>query len=55
MLEQCLRLRDAGVDHIVFDFRMSFDRWEEQVQLLAEEVLPGLRGAPLSAPPAASR
>jgi alkanesulfonate monooxygenase SsuD/methylene tetrahydromethanopterin reductase-like flavin-dependent oxidoreductase (luciferase family) len=41
--EQCLRLRDAGVDHVVFDCRMTFERFDEQMELLAEGVLPALR------------
>jgi alkanesulfonate monooxygenase SsuD/methylene tetrahydromethanopterin reductase-like flavin-dependent oxidoreductase (luciferase family) len=42
---QCLRLRDAGVDHVVFDFRMSFGRWEEQIELIGTDVLPHLGGS----------
>jgi alkanesulfonate monooxygenase SsuD/methylene tetrahydromethanopterin reductase-like flavin-dependent oxidoreductase (luciferase family) len=45
VLDQCLRLRDAGVDHVVFDCRMTFERWEEQMELLAAGVLPGLKAA----------
>jgi alkanesulfonate monooxygenase SsuD/methylene tetrahydromethanopterin reductase-like flavin-dependent oxidoreductase (luciferase family) len=41
--EQCAALRDAGVDHLVFDFRLTFGRWEEQMQMLGESVLPRLR------------
>lgn len=44
VLEQCLDLRAAGVDDLVFDFRLSFPQWEEQMQMLGEEVLPKLRG-----------
>lgn len=40
IVEQCLELRAAGVDDLVFDFRLSFPQWEEQMQVLADEVLP---------------
>lgn len=40
--EQCGRLQEAGADHVVFDFRMSFDRWEEQMELIGTQVLPML-------------
>jgi alkanesulfonate monooxygenase SsuD/methylene tetrahydromethanopterin reductase-like flavin-dependent oxidoreductase (luciferase family) len=40
--EQCLRLRDAGANHVVFDFRMSFGRWEEQMEVIGTHVLPRL-------------
>jgi len=42
VVEQCQRLERAGLDHLVFDFRMSFDRWEEQMEILGAEVLPRL-------------
>jgi alkanesulfonate monooxygenase SsuD/methylene tetrahydromethanopterin reductase-like flavin-dependent oxidoreductase (luciferase family) len=42
VLEQCLELRAAGVDELVFDFRLSFPEWEDQMQMLGEEVLPKL-------------
>jgi alkanesulfonate monooxygenase SsuD/methylene tetrahydromethanopterin reductase-like flavin-dependent oxidoreductase (luciferase family) len=45
MVEQCLTLRDNGVDHLVFDFRLTFPLWEEQIQLLGEQVLPRVRQA----------
>ena len=35
---------DAGVDHVVFDCRMTFERFDEQMELLAEGVLPALAG-----------
>lgn len=41
--EQCRRLRDAGVDHVVFDCRFKFERWFEQIDMLGREVLPQLR------------
>jgi alkanesulfonate monooxygenase SsuD/methylene tetrahydromethanopterin reductase-like flavin-dependent oxidoreductase (luciferase family) len=42
IVEQCLELKDAGVDDVVFDFRLSFDEWEEQIALVGQEVLPHL-------------
>jgi alkanesulfonate monooxygenase SsuD/methylene tetrahydromethanopterin reductase-like flavin-dependent oxidoreductase (luciferase family) len=45
IVEQCLELRAVGVDEIVFDFRLSFPRWEEQIQILGEEVLPRITDA----------
>jgi alkanesulfonate monooxygenase SsuD/methylene tetrahydromethanopterin reductase-like flavin-dependent oxidoreductase (luciferase family) len=45
VVEQCLTLRDNGVDHLVFDFRLTFPLWEEQMQMLGEQVLPRVRSA----------
>jgi alkanesulfonate monooxygenase SsuD/methylene tetrahydromethanopterin reductase-like flavin-dependent oxidoreductase (luciferase family) len=45
IIEQCLTLRDTGVDHLVFDFRLNFPIWEEQIQRIGEDVLPALRRA----------
>jgi probable F420-dependent oxidoreductase len=33
----------AGADHIVYDLRLRFDDWYEQLDLLGNEVLPALR------------
>lgn len=33
----------SGADHIVYDLRMGFSRWYEQIDLLGNEVLPALR------------
>ena len=41
--EQTARFADVGVDHLVFDLRLSFDRWHESIELLGTEVLPSLR------------
>ncbi|MFI6348635.1 LLM class flavin-dependent oxidoreductase [Streptomyces sp. NPDC050560] len=49
IVEQALELRAAGVDDLVFDFRLSFPLWEEQMHLLGEEVLPRLREAAVPA------
>jgi alkanesulfonate monooxygenase SsuD/methylene tetrahydromethanopterin reductase-like flavin-dependent oxidoreductase (luciferase family) len=43
IIEQCSTLRDVGVDHLVFDFRLNFPIWEEQMQRIGEDVLPKLR------------
>lgn len=42
VVEQCLELKEAGLDHLAFDFRLSFPEWEEQMQMLGDEVLPRL-------------
>lgn len=34
----------AGADHIVYDLRLRFNDWYEQIDLLGKEVLPALRG-----------
>ena len=38
-----LRLKARGIEHFIFDLRFQFDRFDEVVQLIAEEVLPELR------------
>lgn len=40
VLGQCTALREVGVDHVVFDFRLSFPLWEEQMELVGTQVLP---------------
>ena len=40
---QTTRFEEAGVDHVVFDTRLSFDRWFENIDLLGNKVLPQLR------------
>jgi alkanesulfonate monooxygenase SsuD/methylene tetrahydromethanopterin reductase-like flavin-dependent oxidoreductase (luciferase family) len=44
ILEQVQELAAVGVDHVVFDFRLSFPLWEEQMAMLGESVLPSLAG-----------
>ena len=34
---------EAGADHIVYDLRLRFAQWQEQLDLLGREVLPALR------------
>ena len=45
IVEQALELKKAGLDHLAFDFRLSFPEWEEQMQMIGEEVLPRLADA----------
>jgi probable F420-dependent oxidoreductase len=40
---QTRRFGEIGVDHVVFDTRLSFDRWFENIMMLGREVLPRLR------------
>jgi alkanesulfonate monooxygenase SsuD/methylene tetrahydromethanopterin reductase-like flavin-dependent oxidoreductase (luciferase family) len=44
VIEQTRKFADVGVDHIVFDLRLTFERWFGSVELLGREVLPALRG-----------
>jgi alkanesulfonate monooxygenase SsuD/methylene tetrahydromethanopterin reductase-like flavin-dependent oxidoreductase (luciferase family) len=41
--QQCVELHQAGVDHLVFDVRLKFQRWFEQIEMLGNEVLPRVR------------
>jgi alkanesulfonate monooxygenase SsuD/methylene tetrahydromethanopterin reductase-like flavin-dependent oxidoreductase (luciferase family) len=43
VIEQTRKFEDVGVDHLVFDTRLSYDRWFETIELLGREVLPHLR------------
>lgn len=43
VVEQTRRFAGVGVDHLVFDLRLSFNRWFESIELLGIEVLPKLR------------
>ena len=43
VVEQTLRFQEAGVDHLVFDMRLNFERWFSSIDLLGREVLPQLR------------
>lgn len=40
---QVRRFEKVDVDHLVFDTRLSFERWFENIELLGKEVLPQLR------------
>jgi alkanesulfonate monooxygenase SsuD/methylene tetrahydromethanopterin reductase-like flavin-dependent oxidoreductase (luciferase family) len=43
VVDQTRRFEEVGVDHLVFDMRLSFGRWFESIDLLGKEVLPQLR------------
>jgi len=42
VVEQSRRFEEVGVDHIVYDLRLSFDRWFQSIELLGNEVIPKL-------------
>lgn len=44
-VEELKKFEDAGVEHLVFDFRFKFDKWFDQIELLGSEVLPKFRNA----------
>ena len=44
IVEVTRKYEEAGLNHIVYDFRYRYDDWEEQMDLLGNEVLPQLRG-----------
>ncbi len=44
VVEQTARFEEVGVEHLVFDLRLSFDRWHESIELIGSEVLPALSG-----------
>jgi len=39
------KYQEIGADLLIFDFRMRFPDWKEQMTILAEEVLPKVGGA----------
>ncbi len=43
VIEQTARFAGVGVDHLVFDLRLSFERWMKSIELLGSQVLPALR------------
>ena len=43
IVRECRAYEAAGANQIVFDLRLRFAHWDEQLQLLGEEVLPVLR------------
>ena len=43
------RYQQLGCDLLIFDFRMRFTEWVEQIELLAREVLPRVQSVPASA------
>jgi hypothetical protein len=42
-VEELQKFEALGVEHLVFDFRFTFDRWFDQIELLGHEVLPKMR------------
>ena len=44
IVRECRAYEQAGADHIVFDLRLRFSDWYEQIDLLGREVLTALRG-----------
>lgn len=42
-LEEIAKFAKRGVDELIFDLRLQFDRYEEKVELLGSEVLPEAR------------
>lgn len=43
VVEQTAKFADVGVDHLVFDLRLSFERWLGSIDLLGKEVIGHLR------------
>ena len=43
VIEQTKKFEKVGVEHLVFDLRLRFDRWFESIELLGTQVLPHLR------------
>lgn len=43
VVEQTAKFAAVGVDHLVFDLRLSYERWMESIELLGTRVIPGLR------------
>ena len=43
VIEHTKKFEKVGVEHLVFDLRLRFDRWFESIELLGTQVLPHLR------------
>ncbi|HEY5685871.1 MAG TPA: LLM class flavin-dependent oxidoreductase [Acidimicrobiia bacterium] len=43
VIEQTRKFEEVGVEHLVFDTRLSYDRWFQSIELLGAEVIPALR------------
>jgi alkanesulfonate monooxygenase SsuD/methylene tetrahydromethanopterin reductase-like flavin-dependent oxidoreductase (luciferase family) len=43
------RYQEIGCDLLIFDFRMRFPQWLEQIEVLAQEVLPRVRESAIAA------
>ena len=45
VIAQVRRFEEVGVEHLVFDLRLTFERWFGSIELLGREVLPALKSA----------
>lgn len=45
VVNEVRKFQEAGVEHLVFDFRFKFEKFFEQIELLGKEVLPKFRSA----------
>ena len=45
VVTQVRRFEDVGVEHLVFDLRLTSERWFASIELLGREVLPALKSA----------
>lgn len=43
VVEQVRRFEEVGVEHLVFDTRLNFERWHDSIELLGKHVIPALR------------
>jgi alkanesulfonate monooxygenase SsuD/methylene tetrahydromethanopterin reductase-like flavin-dependent oxidoreductase (luciferase family) len=43
VVSEVARFQDVGVEHLVFDLRLRYDRWFDGIELLGNSVLPELR------------
>jgi len=43
VVEQTARFAEVGVEHLVFDLRLSFDRWHDSIELLGNDVIPAFK------------
>lgn len=43
IVEETVKYHEAGLQHLVYDFRFRFDDWYDCIALIGEEVLPKLR------------
>jgi alkanesulfonate monooxygenase SsuD/methylene tetrahydromethanopterin reductase-like flavin-dependent oxidoreductase (luciferase family) len=43
VIEQVKRFQDVGVEHLVFDLRLTYERWFSSIELLGRHVLPAFR------------
>ncbi|WP_420612622.1 LLM class flavin-dependent oxidoreductase [Candidatus Spongiisocius sp.] len=48
VVEEVAKFDAVGVEHLVFDLRLRFDRWFESIELLGDQVLPRLRAQGLA-------